>query len=65
VVEVDAVLSLYVGTGIRERLGWETLFTTQLVGLLLDEKLVGGRYATTALGRCCFSVVVSGVCCSL
>jgi hypothetical protein len=42
VVEVDAVLSLYAGSGIPEGLSWKTLFTTQLVGILLDEKLMGG-----------------------
>jgi hypothetical protein len=36
----DAVLTLYVGNGVREGLSWRTLFTTQLVGLLLDEELV-------------------------
>jgi hypothetical protein len=57
VVEVDAVLSLYVGTGIRERLGCKTLFTTQLVGLLLDEKLVGGDVMLLLL----WGVVVSAL----
>ena len=36
----DAVLTLYVGNGVREGLSWRTLFTKQLVGLLLDEELV-------------------------
>ena len=50
----DAVLTLYVGNGIREGVGWKTLFTAQLVGLLLDEELVGGTFCY----YCCFGTLL-------
>jgi len=54
-VGVDAVLSLYVGTGISEGMSWKTPFMTQLVGLLLDEKLVLGG---TLCCYCCFGMLL-------